>query len=1365
MHLRFLQVLAQSIDNVKCSCDKEQRISISSKGSISEWTFNLQTSGRLLQNVSLLSDTGVQNNFSLTSIKQTLANQDGEVQEQTFEPDSQEWYLPNSLEKAPENVGYFVKVSFEAEIFGTFQQTIIFSFGTEPYLRKDILVDVKPLDGDEEMKLQNLQDTLIKQTERWSKSNCIMKDFDPPVHIPPDEDKYLYQRYPMPQPNSFKPTKNVIEPSLTKQNYKSRMHELLYIEEMAQFEQVSQFNVKTTLSLISNYLLDPSSTNSSSAKFARPGELFGKMTLKGSLSEDTTAGRLILTNCTSMLLKGKDPNIAYVSAIEDSGKSILYLRLSQALVSELTLKHDEEVELEVQFQLNRLPLCEMHLALDKLPDIHLIYPNVHMPVSIPWSPGKHWAEDMHPGLNGKQREAILAMTSPLTVLLPPILLIGPYGTGKTFTLAQSIMMLLKQKGNKILICTHSNSAADLYIRDYLDPFIGHNPHIKLLRIYYKNRWVQTVHKSVQKYCLIDQARCFINPSREDVINCNIVVATLSTSRLLSTVGLPVGLFTHIFIDEAAQAMECEAIMPLALAHAGSTRIVLAGDHMQLSPEVFSSFALERKFNKSLLERLYNLYPNDYSCKIHLTENYRSHEAIINYTSEIFYEQKLLASGKQTKHEKWHPLTFFTARGEDIQDKNSTSFYNNAEVYEVIERVDELQKTWPKHWGHRGENSIGIVTPYYDQVQRIRSELKKKKLFGVSVERVLNVQGKQFRAIFLSTVRTRRTCVLHNEDVDTDFGFLSNPKLLNTAITRAQSLVAVIGDPVALCSIGKCRRLWERFIDTSNKNSSLFGTPWDNLLLMLKQCELGKPYVLNPLAPEFIPRAARTENYLRQMLTIQQQEMHKNMAMNPPPMQGSFAGHNLTQFFRHMVPPPLPPPYPFLPPGLQNFMYNPPLYFPPQNNFMQPPPLPTAMRPPTPQNFIRPSLASSPQKSVTPMNISGIRMTPLLPPLPRPEMNAQNPSLHPNLRPVSRMPVRTSVPSNDMDYALLKDRIHIPPVPKTAPPPKPLHEQRQSSDPMIDSRKLLIEAAIDLLPTNSNFDSFLESVELQMSWFVLLKQSKGEKEANLFKEAIVVMQQHPEILKEIKQRLQMKKAQSATKKTQPIANPAQFPSPLSNDYRNSPTSSNILMPSASSADPFYTFANAATRQQLQNNADDILKDIGASFSPKEHVTKEVWNDTSSNSDGGWGSMNSMLHHESTESLAPSNSPSVPLYKRKAGSSNMQPNAENSFHFGELSNSRVDPQPWFELATRSSTMPSSSLSTIWSNNRQTNQLQQQNNGGNRTYANVLRQQDDGGPTDPLEKIRQIGTRGSQELFESSTSPNSTFQQPFSPFNGKW
>ena len=82
---------------------------------------------------------------------------------------------------------------------------------------------------------------------------------------------------------------------------------------------------------------------------------------------------------------------------------------------------------------------------------------------------------------------------------------------------------------------------------------------------------------------------------------------------------------------------------------------------------------------------------------------------------------------------------------------------------------------------------------------------------------------------MSTVRTRNTCVDEDkekkrkkktilkanhhdddsddedvEDAETKFGFLSSARLFNTAVTRARSLVAVVGDPLALCSVGKCR---------------------------------------------------------------------------------------------------------------------------------------------------------------------------------------------------------------------------------------------------------------------------------------------------------------------------------------------------------------------------------------------------------------------------------------------------------------------------------------------------------------------------------------------------------------------------------
>lgn len=62
-------------------------------------------------------------------------------------------------------------------------------------------------------------------------------------------------------------------------------------------------------------------------------------------------------------------------------------------------------------------------------------------------------------------------------------------------------------------------------------------------------------------------------------------------------------------------------------------------------------------------------------------------------------------------------------------------------------------------------------------------------------------GKEFRAVFISTVRTThlaerpgrvaRHAVTECDGSVGDFGFLSDQKLLNTALTRAQSFVGVV----------------------------------------------------------------------------------------------------------------------------------------------------------------------------------------------------------------------------------------------------------------------------------------------------------------------------------------------------------------------------------------------------------------------------------------------------------------------------------------------------------------------------------------------------------------------------------------------
>uniref|UniRef100_A0A8C9YAX9 Probable helicase with zinc finger domain n=1 Tax=Sander lucioperca TaxID=283035 RepID=A0A8C9YAX9_SANLU len=864
------KVLSDYLEGVNVETSSSLSVTVTTKKSSHSWTFSfLCKPARKLYRIALLYDAH-RPHFFITGVS-------AGDRLQALPKGCQEWTPAEETgaDNGLDHCLYKVAVGFSTEIFGTFRQTVVFDFGSEPVLMQRIMVDAASIEDLEHLMAARQQ--LLITAKRWDSSCKTIVEFTPNETMA-ELERGLLSRYQIPLSADQLFTQSVLDKTLTKDNYQARLHDLLYIEEIAQYKEVSKFNIKVNLQLVTSFMLTGISVG---AKYAQNGQLFARFKLTETLSEDTLAGRLVMTKVNSVLLLpfGREgvsshppPGVkerVYEAVIEEKTKDYIFLRICKDCCEELGLLPDRELQVELQFQLNRLPLCEMHYALDRIKENNILFPDIGLVPTIPWSPNRQWDEQLDPRLNAKQKEAILAITTPVTIPLPPILIIGPYGTGKTFTLAQAVKHILRQDQSRVLICTHSNSAADLYIKDYLHPYVeAGNPHARPLRVYFRNRWVKTVHPLVQQYCLISSTHItFQMPTREDILRHRVVVVTLSTSQYLCQLDLEPGLFTHILLDEAAQAMECETIMPFALA-SKNTRVVLAGDHMQLSPFVYSEFARERNLHVSLLDRLYEHYPPEYPCRILLCENYRSHEAIINYTSELFYDGKLMASGKQPSHKDFYPLTFFTARGEDVQEKNSTAYYNNAEVFEIVERVEELRKKWPVAWGKLDDCSIGVVSPYADQVFRIRAELRKKRMHEVSVERVLNVQGKQFRVLFLSTVRTRHTCkhkqtaikrkeqLVEDSTEDLDYGFLSNYKLLNTAITRAQSLVAVVGDPIALCSVGRCRKFWEHFISICHENTSLHGITFEQIKSQLEALELKKTYVLNPLAPEFIPRALR-----------------------------------------------------------------------------------------------------------------------------------------------------------------------------------------------------------------------------------------------------------------------------------------------------------------------------------------------------------------------------------------------------------------------------------------------------------------------------------------------------------------------------
>ena len=132
---------------------------------------------------------------------------------------------------------------------------------------------------------------------------------------------------------------------------------------------------------------------------------------------------------------------------------------------------------------------------------------------------------------------------------------------------------------KILLCAPSNSACDLLAQRLISRGVG-TPRT-LFRLNAASRQPETMPESLKPYTY-DVEGAFTIPPIEDLRAFRVIVVTCISASILEGVGLPRGTFTHVFIDEAGQALEPEAFLPLSLA-TPETRVVLAGDPKQLGP--------------------------------------------------------------------------------------------------------------------------------------------------------------------------------------------------------------------------------------------------------------------------------------------------------------------------------------------------------------------------------------------------------------------------------------------------------------------------------------------------------------------------------------------------------------------------------------------------------------------------------------------------------------------------------------------------------------------------------------------------------------------------------------------------------------
>ncbi|XP_058491151.1 putative helicase mov-10-B.2 isoform X1 [Solea solea] len=520
-------------------------------------------------------------------------------------------------------------------------------------------------------------------------------------------------------------------------------------------------------------------------------------------------------------------------------------RVKLGFSSELLSRFVDGMKFSVEFTINRLVVRLQHRAAELAVDHGL------EKVLFPDAAAQHTQLpnlslfDRKLESNSEQSQAVGHIVAGSSKPAP-YLIFGPPGTGKTVTMVEAIKQIEKTQAScHILACAPSNSAADLLC----SKIVEHVEKRKVFRMYATSRDPRLIPEDLKESSNL-VGNCYVFPPKEELMEFRVIVTTLITAGRLVSGGLPVGHFTHVFVDEAGHAVETECLVPLAgLLDAQTGQVVLAGDPEQLGPILRSPFALKYGMEVSLLERLmkecplYRKQENAFDSRFvtKLLRNYRSHPDILHVPNELFYDGELQCCADEylrNSYCSWQylpksgfPLIFHGITGVDEREASSPSFFNRAEVEELMNYVKKLLQTHGKKGlATISPKDIGIIAPYRKQVQKIRQaldkvgkELKFKHMGALKVGSVEEFQGQERRVILVSTVRSSPEYT----DIDKHFnlGFVKNEKRFNVALTRAKALMIVVGNPRVL----NTDPTWARFIQYCSDRGGYDGVHYANVL--------------------------------------------------------------------------------------------------------------------------------------------------------------------------------------------------------------------------------------------------------------------------------------------------------------------------------------------------------------------------------------------------------------------------------------------------------------------------------------------------------------------------------------------------------
>ncbi|GJQ74697.1 hypothetical protein Trydic_g21548 [Trypoxylus dichotomus] len=511
------------------------------------------------------------------------------------------------------------------------------------------------------------------------------------------------------------------------------------------------------------------------------------------------------------------------------------------------ISQNPALELDVAFEANRLHYERMHQAIDVCirnslmhilcPEEHRIYRRAGHHIRV--SDDRFFNKSI---LNNPQQKAAVLNILNRTSSDAPYIVFGPPGTGKTLTIVEAILQIRQYRPKaKILVCAPANAACDM-LAEKLIQFIKEKTEI--IRIHTENRNWNDVPEQIKAYSNYDGTK-YTKITATQLYSYNIVITTLVLIGKYSGKYSP----DHVFIDEAAQALEPEADIAVSMLQP-NRQLVLAGDPKQLGPICASAAAAKLKLEISLLERLMTTNPlymhenNNYITMLKL--NYRAHPDVLKVPNYLFYDDQLQAVNAVARDDpiaktcifprtvpKYKlqglacPVEFCSVISEERREGKSPSYYNELEMQMVMKYIKAMLSLSIKP--KVSQTDIGVITPYVRQLHRIKNKLKALDLQNIEVGTTETFQGREKRIIIISTVRSRHDLLLVDEKYK--LGFVKNEKRMNVALTRAMSKLVVIGNPHVLGNTynpknqEKGNQSWEYLIEFCEGRNAFFGAPY------------------------------------------------------------------------------------------------------------------------------------------------------------------------------------------------------------------------------------------------------------------------------------------------------------------------------------------------------------------------------------------------------------------------------------------------------------------------------------------------------------------------------------------------------------